>query len=115
MALERCPYLFFGVGAAAGDAPRRRVALYDCSLTQVMRSRLEKIPPIPLPPGTERATADPEGRLLRGPDLEPVSTATCTERRCAASCKPTFAQILADHGVDATLPPPRAEARVRKP
>ncbi len=103
----RCSH--FSVSVATLTVPGvfmpMQVPIYRCALAEVMTLRLRTT-------GEGRRLADSleaqplEGqpRLVCGPDLEAITTTTCTPDRCRRSCQPGFLQILAEIGVNAALP-----------
>jgi hypothetical protein len=103
----RCSH--FSISPVTVDVPglhrQMQVPIYRCSLAEVLVQRLRATSE-----GARLAAslhAEPlEGipRLLGGPDLEAITTTTCTLPRCRESCQSGFIQILTDLNLDPALP-----------
>ncbi len=104
---NRCGH--FSVSVATLSVPGvfvpMQVPIYRCALAELMIQRLrDSDEGRRLADSLEAAPLDGFPRLVGGPDLEAITTTTCTVDRCRRSCQHGFTQILADIGVDASLP-----------
>jgi len=82
-----------------------QVPVYRCSLAEVMVARMRATPDgIRLADSLAAAPLEGIPRLIGGPDLEAITTTTCTPDRCRRSCHAGFTQILSDIGIDSALP-----------
>ncbi len=102
---ERCP-LFCMRPAVVGLTTGAAVVFpIRCALADVMLERLRSSPEHQRL--AEALTISPPGdapRSMFGPDLEPPSPTKCTNVRREQSCGPSFVQILAERGLDTSLP-----------
>ena len=107
MSAHPCPYFSLSVGAipVPGHYHALRVPICRCALTEPLVTRLRTHP------DGEQLASFLEGPPIGGQphpvvaaDLQPVSSATCTDERKRASCLPHFVTLLDDFGLDTTIP-----------
>ena len=104
---NRCTHFSMTVYRLAirGVHPPMRVPVYHCALAEEMITRLKTTSQgQKLAISMEAPPLEGQLRLICGPDLEAISTATCTFDRCHRSCRPSFEQILSDLQLDHDLP-----------
>jgi hypothetical protein len=78
-----------------------RVPVYRCALAEQTLAILHRADDgAALAHRLEAPPLAGQRRLLYGPDLEAISPPTCTADRCERSCRPSFAQIVADYAVE---------------
>jgi len=106
---ERCPYFSMHVGTVpiAELQHPLRVPICRCALTEVFIQRLRAVPKgYAFASLLEAAPPDGQPHPVIGPDMQPITQATCTPERMYARCKPGFQDILSDFGADTTVPEP---------
>ena len=87
-----------------GVYPPMQIPVYRCFLAELLVARMRLTPE-----GAalaERLVAPPldgETRLLCGPDLEAITTTSCSADRYHRSCLVGFSQIISDLGLDTSL------------
>ena len=104
---NRCSYFSVTVCRVSvpGIYPDMRAPVYRCALAEEMVARLKTSSlGSKLAASIEAVPLEGEMRLICGPDLEAITTATCTFDRCHRSCRPSFEQILSDLHLDPTCP-----------
>jgi hypothetical protein len=103
----RCRHFSFRVDMhpVPGLAQPLRIPIHQCRVADTLRTRLRSLADgEELAEALEQTASDGTRHSIYGPDMEPLSTHTCTQERCRRSYELAFVDLMTHMGLDTTLP-----------
>jgi hypothetical protein len=107
MPKAQCQHFSFRVDThpVPGLAKPLQVPIYQCCVADTLRARLRSLADgEEIAMALEQTASDGTRHSIYGPDMEPLSTVTCTQERYHCRCEPAFIDLMTVMGLNAALP-----------